>query len=414
MYSSTNAHTLQKPFTPAQLAALRNGNPNRVLCRTERVPPRSDRRWRRDTERGRPKLVGSRLLEAVQWLHVRRGAAWSESDSELVAEARAQCWQAAELAGRRIHGAPTWLDELLPGRVASGCTAFVAAILASHRSGALGVMASYDELGACFRVATRTVQRWVKRLDAAGIVQVLKTYRPVPGSNRRGYGRHVYRVGPELARVAGLGILEGAAELRPRTRQRAMWHARRARERRRKRIAATRDARWLARARVRTPKRANPAPPIGSSLSLDTLTNPSRPFGLGVSTPPRAGGANGPSALGEDRPPPAAMAYVPPRDAHPLPSDRGAPAAHGDAQGLQGLQKSRPLETDKFDESVQSRVGDELGAFTAWLESEAKRRTSTPSGNARGRRCGPCGGAGVVQPGWRVCNACGGSGRVLR
>ncbi len=421
--STIPPHAQARPLSRAQTEALRRKHPNRVLDRYNRVRPREDRRWRRDDAKGgRPRMSTSALIDALQFWWLRRGAAWGPKDTELQAEVKARCWHVAQLATLRVEGTPPWLRGLLPGRVASGCTAFVVGVLTAHRCGAAGVLASYAELGAHYGVATRTVQRWVKRLEGDGVLEVLKTWRPKPGTDARGYGKHVYRPGPALAREAGLGILEGAPELSETTRQRATWHARRARRRHRARTRTERDVRWRAREAARGKHAsfhmcadcrngcAHHAPAVAPSLSVDTLTTPSRPSGLGESAPSPPGPLTGATPRSVERPH-AVVTSQASRDAPRPETSPAVPASSPpDREAASSVHVPGHLGADTWAEL--ERLSGRLPGVTSG-RNRAGPPTPPPRPEPRERRCGVCGGGGVVHPGWRVCSACGGGGRVL-
>lgn len=384
MQASTNPLRSQiRPHTALQAAALRRKHPNKVLDPRNRVRPRSDRRWRRDDDGGRPRMTAHALLDALQWWWVRRGAPWEMKDSTLLAEVKARCWHISELRGLRFDRTPSWLRALLPGRVSSGCKEFVAGVLAAHRSAAPGVLASFTELAAHYGVATRTVQRWVKRLEADEVLEVLKTWKPKPGDTRRGYWKHVYRPGPALAREAGLGILEGAVGLRPTTSQRATYHARRARRRHRERTRAEQDSRWRAIEAARgRPSRhrlcgacrkgcAGHAPPAASSLSLDTLTTPTSSYEHGVSTPTPPGPLTEQplAARGEERPHTAAPSSQPRRsNTRHLPRRPPPPPPPTDREA------SRHCNPDASPPSAAPPDLDDLGPAQRRIVREARAR----------------------------------------
>lgn len=407
LYSNSSPSPVKT--SAAQHAALTARTRFEVLDRNQRVRPRLGRTYRRAEKRGRPHVSGDALLESLQWLNARSGAAWSEKDAEVMTEVKARAWQANELERQAVHHTPTWLRAMLPGRSSTGVVMFVAAVLQSYRSGALGVMVSYDELGAIYGLNERTFRRWVRKLADTGILEVVKTWGPKPNTDQRGWRKHLYRPGPALAKEAGLGLLENAPELSETTQKLAGYHGRAARRRVRERSRGARDQAWKARDAQRNgePKKcANDAPPA-ASLSPDTFANPTRPSGYGVSARPRSGSSVGAAPREEVSPRPASTAPSAPPDV-----DRSHPSAPPPTP-------PDPEAKRAWQDPGHRAASASLESALARLEEDADADRATARARARGRpdprpsTCEACGGGGVT-PDWGTCGPCGGSGSVLR
>jgi hypothetical protein len=256
----------------------------------ERVRPRADRRYRRKTPAGtaRPDLASATAIDSASWLHARRWRAWDDADEKLRRELVASSFGAAELIRMASDNVPRWIREAIPGRLYA-CAPFVAAVLTAHRAGAFGVLASYPELAAVFDVHRSTIERWVSRLQKAGLIEVITTWQECPGASNggRGFWKNLYRPGPALGRLAGSGLLERAPGLEPAAAERAGQHARRARRRVRVDMSATRDRLWKQKrqwAAKWCAKRAE-----ASKIPAPSLNGPRSSYAVGVSAPASGG-----------------------------------------------------------------------------------------------------------------------------
>lgn len=222
------ARKLSPSRSPKQQKLLDSAK-NYVPDLGERVPPRSDRVFTR------PGLESAGvdlpvLLERVLWLHVRRGAEWDAHSEAVRTACRAHSWGYAELDSMATTRTPIWLAAMVPGRRRAALQLAEFA-LSAHRSGALGALISYTEIAALCDVSPRTAQRWARYLEAAGILEIVQTWRPGPEGRQRGFGRQLYRPGPAMRDCAGLGMLEGARDLKGPTAKLAARVARVARAR---------------------------------------------------------------------------------------------------------------------------------------------------------------------------------------
>jgi len=372
----------------------------------DRVPPR-DLLYVRPRSRGHvPTSPNAVLLESLLFLHTRRGAAWNENDAGTMAAVKARSWQFAESTTVATDHIPRWLSDLVPGRFRSRAP-LLSVVLAAHRAGALGVLVSYTELSSLLDVTPRTVSRWVRDLEADGLLEVIQTWQPAPDGHdaARGYWKHLYRPGPRMRSVAGLGMLEGAAGLGDAERAMAQRCARVARARVRRRQRERSAALWEAeetRRRAyrglppRAPEKCADDAQAASPLSLDTESVPPPPTGGRGITPPASRrrnvekvGAGAPSV-----PSAAPSNVVPLRPSVPAPP----PGAQAPSD-------------------CSSRADDSCGELAQWLERaelerERERRRGAQTTRTRSGPCSSCGGSGLVRGvGSPTCPECGGQGR---
>ena len=202
-----------------QTAILERANRNVVVPLGDRVPPRLDLVYvRPGATRTRPNMAAPVLVETLTCMHMRRGAAWSAQDAEIMEETRARTMGRHELARARGAYMAIWLTGLLPGRFRARA-ALLSCVVTAHRAGAIGALLSYTDLAGLLDIGARTARRWVHWLESEGLLEVIKTWRGAPaGTSRgRGYAKHLYRPGPRLFDAVGLGIMDGAAGLSPAT-----------------------------------------------------------------------------------------------------------------------------------------------------------------------------------------------------
>lgn len=361
----------QPSRSPRQTQTLEKGCKNRIPGLENRVPPRSDLEFSRPKARHpRPELSNPELLEALLWMHARRGREWDDSESDTVTEVLARSWGEVQCRSAATHHVPSWFLAVLPGRTAYGCALFCYFVLASHRAGALGVVASYTELAALCMVSERTVQRWAKRLETGGFLEVVQTWQRNPNRGRkRGYWKHLYRPGPAMREIAGMGMLEGAKGLTDATANFARRCARVARARLRAEQKARSDALW----RARNSRRAQPSPPAektpkhaqraprSPSLSLDMLATPSPSSrGRDIGPPSSLGGTGAPSAPPheEERPTAVSVSATPAANA-----PRRAGHRHAETHPGRGPTRASPVPGQA--DSVETRYS----PFAAWVEA---------------------------------------------
>lgn len=370
MPNIATAPSLSQPSrSPRQTQALEKGCKNSVPGLGSRVPPRSDLTYvRPGAHRTRPELGAPKLLEAILWMHTRRGREWDDLEADTMAELRARTWGEVQCRSAATHHLPSWFLSTLPGRIAYGCALFCYFVLASHRAGALGVLASYTELAALCGVSERTAARWCKKMEGIGFLEVVQTWQRNPNRGRkRGFWKHLYRPGPAMREIAGMGMLEGAKGLseaaanfarrcarvararlrgRQRTRSDELWRARNGR-----RCAQDLRADTIEKQRVPTPEPAKCAP-LPPSLSLDMLATPSPPpggRGIGAPSSLRGTGVAAAPPHEEERPPAVSVPVTPAANATPRAVHR--PAQDHPGRGPKGRARPVPVRGLRIEDS---------------------------------------------------------------
>lgn len=207
---------------------------------------RSDIRWQRaqkkaeiDESTGRSKPQRARreelsnhdLVNAVRGMKFRTGRAWTPMDAATLRELHIRAMGYGEAKRARTYQIPRWLPEAVGDAIGTmrrgwGLMVFLSILIHAYRQGAVGVVMSYEEWQAICGVGSRdTWRRWTAELEAAGFVRIIQTWdedHGLTGRPRR-RDRLYYRIGAELEKVAGFGILEGAPGLDDRP---AAWAAR--------------------------------------------------------------------------------------------------------------------------------------------------------------------------------------------
>ena len=275
-----------------QTDALQRGNRNVVVAKSKRLPPRTDLTYIRPSYKGKePDRGPLQLLDALLWMHPRRGAAWTSKDSALMNDTHARTFGRHELERTIMTRTPKWLPSLLPGNLRRTLE-FVVILLTAHRVGAIGALLSYADMAGLLDICPSTAGRWVGWLEDARIIEVMKTWRPAagsdkPGARKRGYGKHLYRLGPAIHEAVGLAVLEGAAGLAPGLRSMVNRAAKDARARSRRHVESECNRRWIEvngprpywhpeyEGNNETPPAAPPVvEPVTLSLSTDPLPPP--------------------------------------------------------------------------------------------------------------------------------------------
>lgn len=193
--------------------------------------------WRRRGKGGDPladdlRIRSSSLIEAVEWMHARRGREWTPRDEELMRELEQRAFGWGEVQRQRLWSVPSWVTaEIVPPRRMGGYQRFLAVLVHAFRQGAVGVLLSYEECMSLCDVSSRTTwQRWCQEWERLGLVRIVQTWAEDTEhpSRPRKHARLLYRVGPALEGAAGYGIVEGAApdEKRGRWAERAAMGAR--------------------------------------------------------------------------------------------------------------------------------------------------------------------------------------------
>jgi len=213
--SQSRAHFWRHPLTPSSWNGVRDD---------------VDAWHRRGTVA--PVSANRELVDRIEWMHARRGKQWGPTDAELVAELDRRAFGWGEVQRQRFWSLPSWVtSDLLPPRRMGGFLRFVSVVLHAFRQGAAGVLLSYEECMSLCEVGSRsTWRRWTAELEQLGVIRIVQTWvedTDHPSRPRR-HGRLLYRVGAELEKCAGYGIVEGAApdEKRERWARRAAMGAR--------------------------------------------------------------------------------------------------------------------------------------------------------------------------------------------
>lgn len=408
----------------AQRAMLERKNHHRVLSTAQRVEPRRDLRYRRKVSGGRPRMSGANLVQAAQFHRTRSGGNWEERDENLRVELVARSWGFAELQGVATKMEPSWLELELPGLGKAGQRQFVSAMLAAHRRGGISVIASLPELATIFGCVERTIQRWTKDLEAAGLLEVIQTWQGAPAKcdRKRGFYKLMYRPGPALAKLAGLALLEGARELPARVARLATFHGRRARRRLKSERGDGRDRRWRRRqadrmaAQVKAhleAERRRAAVRHGDQLELGQPVQQKLELPEEVKSElERRSRASRPSTLSLDNlscPPPVNRGRV---INQPVPGV-GAPPEREEV-------RPHAAATVTAVARLSSTPPPELGPPPELSPEASKHCSSRATGEphpgdrapaGRKRKCPACGGGGV-DSNWEACAPCGASGFV--
>lgn len=234
--------------------------------------------WRRhsaekDGIARRPDLTNEGVLRALRGTHLHGGRRWSENDQRTMAEVDARSWRWLELGQRRFLSVPAWITPDVADR---RYHLFLGLLVAAYRTGALGLLISYEEGAAFFGCSRRTWARWVKRMLEVGLIRVLPTWVDSSSDGRgRDRGRNLYQLGPELLEMAGEGLMEGKGDgaIR-RLRLRVAGKLRKdAKRRRREALGST----WAAQRAAREEEREQAAAPLDPPNPSATLAPHSPP-----------------------------------------------------------------------------------------------------------------------------------------
>lgn len=428
-----------------QHAMLQKGAYRVVRCPTKRTPPRSDiPTWLQPKAvQARPKVTNTQLVDAVQWMHKRRGVAWSSSDDATRDELKARAWGKKQAIDCTRDSIPRWVAGLLPGRRYASAR-LVALVLAAHRASSPGCLISYTEVAGVFDVSPRTAQRWAHALEADGLLELIQTWKANPKAARDGEGprswdKMLYRPGPKLREAAGLGMLEGAKGLSPKARRISKRRAVMARANVKRAMWGRCNDLYGEREAYRLPA-AGPSPetlsgggagaaPRSSLLSLDTKSSPSplrgsRDIGAPAAPHDRVSG-DGPAAplsqARADTNPPARVAHPGPAEplgSHWPPSEQVAGQVLERSEGRwpeENAVHENPGTFKKTDGIGEPNDGPALlGAFLAELERPPpKRKFRETRHGVDVVKCTRCHGGGMsAGVGSPLCPACGGRGRV--
>lgn len=364
--------------TKAQVEALLNphqppGVKRRARAIAEPSPVhgvRPDRTWvRHGAVQVRPELTSHELVDALEWMHARRGREMTIVDVETLAELDVRAWGWGEVQDLRTWTLPTWSDELVPRRRSAGYTRFLALVLAAYRAGAVGVLLGYHECMALVGTKSRdTWRRWSACMEAAGLVRIVQTWKsdPTSSTRHRSHAKLLYRLGPAWEAAAGPGLCEGAAGGEGEVS--ATWAARLARGARVKARAERDGRRCFAWAANRNDprfarKRDERTKPVLEAFRSSGSTPPVAMQG-GQSAPPPCVGGTGddlrasPSGATSATPPASAATSTPrpDRDTKPAP----APSGRRGRRALAGQRDPRsPIFTREASQAAPSSpIGD--------------------------------------------------------
>lgn len=173
---------------------------------------RWDLNWsRREARRPHEEWTTRQTLDAVEWQHAHRGAAWTDASQATYDELAARSMVFDDLLRLQSYTAPCWLSHCIPSRRLAGYGNFISLVIAAYRRGAAGVLASYAEGMAIVGCRSQSTWRtWCEEWEALGLVTITHTWRRDPtGKRPRVHDRLHYRIGPTLERMA-LALLDGA------------------------------------------------------------------------------------------------------------------------------------------------------------------------------------------------------------
>lgn len=170
---------------------------------------RTDVIWARNVDEA-DDLTNLDLINAVEWMHARRGARWTQADSRTIAKLENRTWGFHEISSLHMRSLPTWLAEALPARRGAAYGWFLGAVLGAYRAGAVGCFIGYAEAMAALGVGSEsTWRRWVHEMESLGLIRSVQTWREDPSDARpRVYGRTLYVAGRVI--VDAIASLEGA------------------------------------------------------------------------------------------------------------------------------------------------------------------------------------------------------------
>jgi hypothetical protein len=206
----------RKPFsrTSSQLRVLQQRGRNRPAGFAG-AGVRTDRRWARDRDAlEADERTNIDLVNAIEWLHARRGARPTSADRQTLASLKNRSWGFEELSACHMRALPSWLADRLPSRLGRGFGDFVGLVLSAYRSGAAGVLVSYSEGMAITQVRSESTWRaWTQRMEDLGLVRMVQTWVEDPtGERTRLHGRLLYAIGPAVLEWGAGAELEAALD----------------------------------------------------------------------------------------------------------------------------------------------------------------------------------------------------------
>jgi hypothetical protein len=172
---------------------------------------RLDRIWMRKQETS-DNQTNLDLINAVEWMHARRGARFSPTDRATISKIANRTWGFDELVALHFRSLPSWLADALPSRRSAGYHAMLGAVLGAYRAGAVGMWISYSEAMAALDVGSEsTWRRWSEEWERLGLVRAVQTWTEDPtGQRPRVYGRTLYVAGEVM--TTAIASLEGALD----------------------------------------------------------------------------------------------------------------------------------------------------------------------------------------------------------
>lgn len=167
---------------------------------------RVDRIWKKKPDES-DEGTNLDMINAVEWMHARRGAKFSPTDRRTNSKLENRSWGFDEISALHYRSLPTWLAEALPSRRSMPYQWLVGAVLGAYRAGAVGCLISYSEGMAALGVGSEsTWRRWVAEMESLGLLRTIQTWREDPSDLRpRVFGKTLY--------VAGRVILDAIASL---------------------------------------------------------------------------------------------------------------------------------------------------------------------------------------------------------
>jgi hypothetical protein len=206
---------------------------------------RTDRFWARNPDPNDDR-TNLDLLNAIEWMHARRGAKFSQTDARTISTLENRTWSFAEVSALHMRSLPSWLAEALPSRRGAAYGWFLGAVLGAYRAGAVGMLISYGEAMAALGIGSEsTFRRWVHEMEMLGLIRTVQTWREDPSDARpRVYGRTLYVAGRVI--TDAIASLEGATDRGVQDREArsdAIERRKCAREDAKKRLSGVRDRR---------------------------------------------------------------------------------------------------------------------------------------------------------------------------
>lgn len=188
----------------------------------ERYGPLGGGTWiRPGSKRVRSDLEGWRLVDAVEWMAVRRFVPWSSADQSVLDELDVRTFSYTDLERRMVHSQASWLADVVrdqwcgdesPGFPRSGgFIQFMADLVHARRSHAVGLWISQVDAATLYGCSDRTFRRWMAHAENVKLVRVVQTWRKDDQreSSDRRWGKMLYMLGAAVIERAGSALYEG-------------------------------------------------------------------------------------------------------------------------------------------------------------------------------------------------------------